>query len=267
MGATLMPTSGPEGAWHFFRSVESYLNRRLPPPAQLRQDVDAIVCRAKRAADPDPLRHLNNPEHAFANRWIVPALYDYLVQEEGLSADQAMHALLSESHKSLRELTSQSPKRAVSHLFGKQSLGMTATKVWEKWTRGIPPHTQSCPDIALRSPAPSRAVIDVKYFTKGSERAAGSALAASIYHAFFYLGLPTLPETEKHAAWQYDYTCLLAFDATDDGALARAWASLPGKVREACWKAAKIYVMILRGGAAVDQPLTSSLSPSQQALD
>jgi hypothetical protein len=49
--------------------------------------------------------------------------------------------------------------------------------------------------------------------------------------------------------WDYDYACLLAYDASIDGSLQKAWNTINEAVRlEGLWDGANIYVMILRGG-------------------
>jgi hypothetical protein len=63
--------------------------------------------------------------------------------------------------------------------------------------------------------------------------------------ASFYLGLPHRPTDAKHAAWDYDYASLLAFDASPDGVLAAAWREINERVREGLWDGANIFVMVL----------------------
>jgi hypothetical protein len=82
-------------------------------------------------------------------------------------------------------------------------------------------------------------------------RAAETALVEGIYQSFFYRGLPTLPSTPKHAAWDYLFACLLAYDASPDASLITAWRNLPAVVKEGCWEGANIYVMVLRGRKSI----------------
>jgi hypothetical protein len=56
-----------------------------------------------------------------------------------------------------------------------------------------------------------------------------------------------VPETKTHPAWDYDYACLLAFDASAEGNFLYAWESLDTSVKKGFWESANIYVMILRG--------------------
>jgi hypothetical protein len=102
--------------------------------------------------------------------------------------------------------------------------------------------------LALRTPVPYRTVFEAKYHTEGNPTSAEAELVRIIYQGFCYLGLPHLPETDGHAAWDYEFACVLAYDATPDGVMLRAWESLRDSVKSACWTGANIYVMILRGG-------------------
>jgi hypothetical protein len=73
-------------------------------------------------------------------------------------------------------------------------------------------------------------------------------LVSDIYQAFFYRGLPRVDATKRgHPEWDYDYACLLAYDASPDGTLVAAWEALDSSVRQSFWDGANIYVMILRG--------------------
>lgn len=107
-----------------------------------------------------------------------------------------------------------------------------------------PPVGQSFPDLALR--APYKIVFEGKYFRKGGVQAAKTEIVKGIYQCFFYLGLPKRPEEKDYLAWDYDYACYLACDATPDGTLQEAWSSVDPRVKKACWQGANIYVMILR---------------------
>ena len=89
-------------------------------------------------------------------------------------------------------------------------------------------------------------MFEAKYLSRGGAINAEAELVKSIYQAFFYLGLPHLPETKTHAAWDYEYAVVMTH-ATPDGAMIQAWDSLPSVVKSACWTGANVYVMILRG--------------------
>jgi len=123
-------------------------------------------------------------------------------------------------------------------------------EIWRGKAGLTPLARNSCPDLALRAPSPYRTVFEAKYHSAPGVVRAETELVRNIYQAFFYLALPRLLETKTHAAWDYEYACVLAYDATADGAMVQAWGSLPTEVKSACWTGANVYVMILRGLAA-----------------
>lgn len=240
-----MPEMSKKGAYRFFKDLEGFLNRKLPPPSNVRREINAIVKSAKNSAAES---HKAFPEGAFLNHYIAPLLYEYLSHQQNMNKEKARQALLSESYRKLPHIASGSPARSIPHPF-KKVMGVNARQVIKQWKGEMPgsPVVQSCPDLALRPPFPYKVVIEGKYFSKGGITAAETSLATDIYQAFFYLGLPYLPETRTHPAWDYEYACLLAYDATDQGSLLNAWESIDPKVKKGCWEGANIYVMILRG--------------------
>ncbi len=152
----------------------------------------------------------------------------FLVSELGLTAEDARHAVLSESYRSQPKLASGSPVRPGAHPFRKV-IAASPRKIIEIWRgrAGVKPLARnSCPDLALRTPVPYRTVFEAKYHTEGNPTSAEAELVRIIYQGFFYLGLPHLPETDGHAAWDYEFACVLAYDATPDGVMLRAWESL-----------------------------------------
>ncbi len=69
-----------------------------------------------------------------------------------------------------------------------------------------------------------------------------------LYECFFYRGLSIVKDQRKgHADWDYDYACLIAYDATPGGSYEKAWTDLPDEVRWAFWKGANLYIIILGG--------------------
>jgi hypothetical protein len=125
-------------------------------------------------------------------------------------------------------------------------MGLSARGIVRRWKAGEA-LVQSCPDLALRDPFPFHTVFEGKYFPRGKLEAAETALAAAVYQAFFYRGLRKLAATKRHPVWDYDYACVLAYDATDSRSLVRAWEGLRARIGEACWLGAGIYVMLLTG--------------------
>jgi hypothetical protein len=233
-----------QDAYRFLRGLEGYLDKYLPDWQVITEELPKI----RRAAKGDERqKHKRGAEHAFINHYAIPRIFEYVSRQPGMGEDKTRQALLSESYRNLKEYCSASPARSQRHPF-KKALGGKAADVMRQWTSTVGASlVQSCPDFALRAPFPHKIVFEGKYFANGSLTRGRTELATDIYQAFFYLGLPYVPETKTHPAWDYDYACLFAFDATPEGHFLNAWRSLDSKVRKGFWEGANIYVMILRG--------------------
>jgi hypothetical protein len=232
-----------EAALDFLAKLENHFNKLLPNPAAMAQELKSIV---KNAKELKINRHMNFPEAAFLNHFIMPALNEYLTDHCGLSSENAKQALLSESFRNLSEIASGTPARSEAHPLSKV-IGVGAHQIVERWKKsGRGSVVKSCPDFALRPPSPFKIVFEGKYFSGGN---AEKGLADGIYQTFFYRGLPFVPEKPSHPAWDYDYGCFLAYDATPEGSFLDLWNSLDRHVRSSCWDGANIFVMILSGNA------------------
>jgi hypothetical protein len=211
----------------------------------MRRNIEEIV-KANKARASD--RHMAFPEGAFLNQYVLPAVHQFVSHYELMDAASAREALLSESYRRMRQYASGTPTRVSTHPFSKV-VGIRAPAIVRRW-KSAAALSRSCPDLALRAPFPFHTVFEGKYFQHGNVAAAETALASDIYQAFFYRGLAKLPATKTHPAWDYDYACVLAYDATQDGALFQAWDGLRPNIGRGCWEGAGIYVMILRGRKA-----------------
>ena len=229
-------------AYRFFRSLEKHLNEALPGPRELATSIAEIV-RTSRASRSD--LHKSFPEAALLNHYLLPAIHYFVSKLDGMDPDKARESLLSESYRAMREYSSGSPARLSRHPFEKV-IGASAQSVVQRW-KSDKPTVKSYPDLALRAPCPYQTVFEGKYFSRGGLTAAETALATNIYQAFFYRGLARIPETPRRPAWDYDYACVLAYDATPGGSMLQAWDELRPKIGKGCWEGAGIYVMILRG--------------------
>ncbi len=243
------PVAKKDEACRFLKRLEKHLNLKIPTPELVTTEVAAAVQRAKSETRGAAARHSSFGEGAFLNRFALPQIHEFLKSEPTFTPEKARLALLSESFRGRPELASASPVRPGPHPFRKV-VGVSPQLIFETWRGkgGVKPLARnSCPDLALRAPAPYRTVFEAKYYTIPRATSAASELVRNIYQAFFYLALPRLPETGTHAAWDYEFACVLTYDATPEGVMLEAWKSLPKKVRDACWTGANVYVMILRG--------------------
>ena len=236
--------SEKQKAFETIVDLHKYLDNELIPFTEMQKSINDLI----KIARIEKHGRYSDHEDAFLLEYAIPLLNKYLVRQSGLSVEQAKQALLTEKYKHCDDISSGSPVRSLKHPFGK-AFSPRPQDIYAKWAEqnGQSAVTQSCPDLALRKPFPHKILFEGKYFRKGGKVAAQNELVKDIYQAFFYRGLPYIPETDKKPSWDYDYACLLAFDATIDGALINAWSNLKKEVKKAFWEGANIYVMILRG--------------------
>jgi hypothetical protein len=239
-----MEVTSKDRALEFLKKLEQTLNKNLPGPIEMEIRIRQTVTAAK---TDDNQKHLRLPEAAFLNGLALPILFDML-KIGGLSMEQARRALLNEYHRTMPEVSCQSPIRWERHPFRK-ILGCSTSDIYGGWANPEKGHalTQSCPDFSLRDPFPHSILFEGKYFPRGSLEFAQRQLVALIYEAFFYRGLPRLAGTKKHPEWSYDYACLLAYDASPAATLSSAWKGLDARTQRSFWDGANVYVMILRG--------------------
>jgi hypothetical protein len=234
-----------DAAYRFLEALKATLNAELPPPDQIRSTVREIAAASK--AD-KAKAHLRWPESAFLNHFVIPKIF-YLIQTfEEIDEAQARRAFLCEGYGNMSQYCSGTPARTKGHPFTK-IFKSTASEIVHKWKGGKgSPLTQASPDFAFRDPLP-KVVFEGKYFEGGSADKASRELATDIYQAFFYRSLPYVAPAKSKAAWDYDFACLLAYDASPDGTLLAAWNELAEPVRAGFWEGANVYVMILRPGS------------------
>lgn len=234
-------------AFAFLEDLERAIAQKAPKGTAMEREVRRTI---KEAKTNPAKKHLGSSEAAFINSFVIPVLFDQILKHRSkLTNPQAREALLSESHGRMPEFSAKSPSRAKKHPFEK-IIGDSPESIYSRWSgtsrkRGP---TQSCPDFALTHPFPHRVVFEGKYFASGSKKTAESKLVKDIYQAFFYRGLPQVDATKRNPEWNYDYACLLGFDASPEGSLKSAWDELDKAVRESFWEGGNIYVMILGGG-------------------
>ncbi len=227
-----------EAAWKFLKGLEQHLGRNIDP-SRVRESI-----RGSKGS---------NYESDFVNAFMLPAISDYLRQT--LSPADAVTAFLTESVGARKKgLASGTPASANRYLFTKV-LGVSAKTLVDMWwgTGKKKPLSQSCPDWAFRSPCQHTVVFECKLFRKGGMVAAKTELVKSIYQCFYYRGQPKVLASGRHTGWDYDYACLVAYDASESGSLVRAWKCVDAKVQEECWNASNIFVMVLPKPSIVRQ--------------
>jgi hypothetical protein len=230
-------------AFTFLQHFQHTLHRELPALPSLRSRVREIATSAMRS---DITPHMRSPETAFLNTYVIPQLFIELQSRYDLTDEETRIALLSENFRHMPKLCSASPARKIRHPFDK-TFSPNPSQVMAHWRSGKSNSLrQSCPDFALRSPCPFSVVFEGKYFEDGSIEKAESELVKSIYQAFFYRALPKVEGTQVRPPWDYEFSCLLACDASPEGTLKRTWDSLDPVVQAGFWEGANVYVMILR---------------------
>jgi len=241
---------GKDQAKAFLDEMAQAISQQCPKGTAMERAVRRTIREAKQ----DPAKkHLRQPEAAFLNGFVLPIVFEQIKRCSSLTETQARVALLNEYHHCMPGLSVKSPIRAIKHPF-KKAMGSSPDSVYSGWMNsdkgsGL---AQSCPDFALIDPFPHHIVFEGKYFGSGTLKYAQQEFVKNSYQAFFYRGLPRLDATKKgHPEWNYDYACLLAFDASPKGTLKKTWTSLNRLVRESFWEGANIYVMILGGEGEV----------------
>jgi hypothetical protein len=233
-------------ARYFFEGLERHLSQSMPPPAKLRKQVEHLSSRAKASSDKRERRNTFY-ESAFWGSHILGLLHEFVANRRGMDKEKARRALLVEGYKHYPDIASGTPRRGLEHPFEK-SHDATASSIMARWKSGSLVGG-SFPDMALRDPFPYRTVFECKFFRHGDMGAGERELVKGVQEAFFYLGLAKLPERGRVAAWDYDFACFLAGDASDQGGLHKAWQKVSRAAKSCIWDSANIYVMILRGGS------------------
>ena len=240
-----MDSNSKDLAFQFLRSLEHRLSQRLPAWLELHEAVPEIVAEAKMREDWGNKRQ---PEDAFLYHFAFPIVFEYLANEMALGRDKARESLLCEYHKFMPDLVSGTPTRPIRFgiPFGKEI--ESTESINTRWrNEAVTAKTQQpCPDFAIRAPSPHKVVFEGKYFSSGTLAAAENHLVQSSYQAFFYRSLPPSEANYQGISWEYDYACLLACDASEEGNLLEAWRTLDEGVRNDFWSGSSVYVMIVR---------------------
>jgi len=223
-------------AFDFLAGLHDELRQRLPAPAEMKKLISQLENEGK---SPSKIR-----ENIFLYN-MLPNIWQYLQTVPGIGPDDAQASILCEYHDKVPKIASGNPFRRTGHPFSKK-FGMGVDEIMQAWAKPQKKLrlNQAFPDFCLRSPY--KIVFDAKYFIQNSYSAASKALVEGAYEVMYYRGLPAVAaRTMQDPSWDYDYGCLLAFDASEDGVLQAAWDSV--KCKSAFWDGANIFVMIVPG--------------------
>ena len=226
------------GAHNFLEGMENELNKRLPAAAAMRMLISKL---SEDGNSPSKIR-----ENIFLY-YVLPVIHEYMQTLPNIGPDEARKSILCEYHGKVPNIASGNPFRRAGHPFQK-SVGLNAENIIQRWMKPVSvlPPNQAFPDFGFRSPFPYKIVFDAKYFTQSSEAAARKALVDGTYEVMFYRGLPMEPPSSpEDPGWDYEFGCLLAYDASDNGSLASAWDAV--QCKQTFWDGGNIFVMILHG--------------------
>ncbi len=235
--------SDVDRAFQFLAALEVRLKSHLPLQPEMAAKVAAVW--NKPEGEKSPRENLACKENIFLYHFALPEIFDQLRQFSDLSEVDARRSIRCEYFNKFPEYSSRNAFRRAGHPFPKSVLGMSAKKVMSQW-RSAPtkfPMHQAYPDMALSDPFPYRIVFDAKLFESESPAAAEAALVNGIYETAFYRGLPPSADHDDDSDWNYDYACLLAYDASAGGHLRAAWDSVTCK--PLFWNDAGVYVMVI----------------------
>lgn len=232
-------------AYRFLLSLKNSFSDMLPAP-QMEIAIRQTMAMARLDKGD---RHLRMPEATFINSQVVPRLFQHLHDDLGFDVTTVRESLLTGCHPCMRDISRGTPIRTVRHPFTK-AVGQSTAAIYSRWANAgdASSLTASCPKFALRRPFPHKVVFEGLYFSNGLAPVAQKELVNSIYQAFLYRGLPFVPPTKRRrVAWDYDYSCVVAYDASPKGTLKFAWDALPDRIRNGFWHGAQVYVMVLGG--------------------
>jgi hypothetical protein len=231
-----------DGVKEFLTGLMQHLYSRLPDRESIKSRVEQLLLKDGRqsAVSQTWTKRPEGPESAFLGEFILPQLEDFLKTrgDQTLVAQDPSSAIcvgFAAPHKYRQRVSIE------GHPFGK--IALKPEDLYRRWKEKQIALIQSYPDITLL--APYRILFEGKYFKRNLKSPARTQLVSDLYETFFYRALPKLPASKKRLAWDYPYACFLAYDASEDGALLKAWNDLPEKVKKAFWENANIFVMIL----------------------
>jgi hypothetical protein len=218
-----------------------------------REDVGEFLRGLQRSLEEKVGEVQENPsisgEEAFIEKFVVPHLYEYVEAHPGaLDGRGRREVIRAESRASREKYRLPKVGCSLGHPFTKV-MGVRPAKLFGLWRAGAKKSAgfQACPDLALGPPY--KIVFECKYFKSDAESLPRETLVEYLYQAFFYRALPRREAARGRPEWDYEYGCLLAYDATRNRRLVRAWETVREGIEGGFWNAGNIFVMILPSGS------------------
>jgi hypothetical protein len=225
-----------QGAYRFLESVSDRLNNAAPAPSAIRDYVNFVW--DKSAEEKLERERVACKENLAFYNFAAAHIFELGKVTAKLDDDEMRQAFHCEYYKKFPEFSGGNSFRRNGHLFSKNR-DDDASKIMERWSKaGTLPPNQAYPEAGLSSPFPFKIVFEAKLFTDESSGAAQKALVNGAYETAFYRGLP------PSDGWDYDFGCLIAFDASDGAHLNHVWNSVAHK--HLFWDDASVFIMIVR---------------------
>jgi hypothetical protein len=239
-----------EAAYQFLVGLQQHLNSKIPNPAITRSKVSAICNK--------PVKHEaeklgQGEENIFLYHVALPEIVQYMKSLPGVDDSVIRQSLRGEYFDKFPHLFSGNTRRKQGHPFSKEypfenNLEKKLDAIMEKWkTKKSSGYSanESYPDLCITQPFPFKIAFDAKYVKENNLKAAERQLVKGVYEVVHYRGQPAAsPEYAATTRWGYDYGCLLAYDASEDGLFQQAWSSVGSK--RLFWDDAHVFVMVLR---------------------
>jgi hypothetical protein len=251
-------------AYDFLVSLQERLNKRLPGPKIVRDEVSRRW--NKPPSDKSPQEKLACKENLFLYHFTLPEIWHHVQAVDGINAERARESIRCEYFDKFPHLSSGNSRRTRGYPFPKRQQ-VSPEEVIEAWRRpnGTWPLNEAYPDLCLSNPCPFNVVFDAKFFEGEGHKSAEKALVEGVYEASHYRGLPAARDGSGAAAWDYDFGCLLAYDASEGAYLQQAWNSVATK--RLFWNDAHVFVMIVRGASNQASENTAPLTPAREIIE
>jgi hypothetical protein len=229
--------------------MQDQLNKQLDAPEIIREKVLAICNKPEHEKTLE--ERVGPKENIFLYRFALPEIFQHVLTVDQVDEATAKTSLRCEYFDKYPAFSSANAHRIQGHPFQKnypfeKNLEEKITEIMDRWKRPekSEPLNRAYPDLCLSRPFPYKIVFDAKFFEGSTIASAERALVTGVYEVAFYRGLPV--EADHHdSGWDYDFGCLLAYDASPKASLLQAWNSVHAK--RLFWDDANIFVMIIRG--------------------